>query len=166
MTEAVKDVDRGWKMLTKNLSDINKNYPGVVIGIQGELAELVDPEHGDLSNAELGVIHEFGTEDGGIASRSFIGDTVDINEDYLKAEIDKIGTVAFDGETPEGSLLILGEDLKAKILKRVNDGIPPPLDEATLIDRPGEGINPLWATGQMLGSLGTVIVNSNEVDRE
>lgn len=165
MTEAVKDIDRGWQKITQNLSEIDSKAPGVAIGIQGELAELEDPEHHGMTNVELAVIHEFGT-DTGIDARSFIGAAVDIHEDHLKDQLDKIGKGAFAGETPQGSLLILGEDLKEKILKRVNEGIPPALDDATLINRPGEGINPLWATGQMLGALTSMIVDSRDVERD
>lgn len=148
MTVQVKDVDRGWKKFQAQMKEAEKRHHAVV-GIWGEEA---DKPHEDSStpNILIAAVHEFGTED--IPERSFIRNTVDLKAAEIQKTMEKqVSLIPVGRVTTEGALERLGLFVKGLIQKRISQGIPPPLKQAT-IDRKGSS-KPLVDTGQLRASV-------------
>lgn len=105
--------------------------------------------HGELTNAEIGAIHEFGL---GVPERSFIRGYMDERQ----AEIEQAQEAALerilDGADPRVEAERLGLKLEAGVKERILARIPPPLAESTK-KRRGENAVPLVDTSQLLGSI-------------
>jgi hypothetical protein len=162
MAEKVKVIDRGWKRIQKNM----KRYFGgsvAAVGIQGVEAEEIDEfVHGDATNVLIGVVHEFGW--GNNPERSYLRSTFDEKLSKYKLESDKIARGIFGGGTAYGALLLLGEQFRGDIIRKIQSGISPGLKEKSLVGRPGSGTTPLWATGQLVNSITSVIKDRREVE--
>jgi len=59
------------------------------IGILGDDANRTDDEEG-VTNAEIGLVHEFGSKDGDIPRRSFLEDPLIIKKDEINKTIGKL----------------------------------------------------------------------------
>jgi phage gpG-like protein len=173
----VKVIDRGWNKLQKQTLTL-KEGKATTVGFQGSEAEIIDPEHGGLTNVELGAIHEFGTVDGRIPERHEFG-TVDgriperpmirrtFDENKAKYEKDLIKAVGrfYDtlGSGLEGSLLLIGEDFKADVIQKVRGAEFKDWADSTKamkLLQGRQGDVPLWMSGQLMNSL-TAIVTDN-----
>jgi len=134
----------------------------VEIGIIGSDAE---DDHGELTNAELGTIHEFGSSDGRIPQRSFLRSTVEENRDKYKQMMadaaSAFGTgklrgaggrfVSGGADGLTAALNKVGLQAVADVQRKIADGIEPPLAEST-IARKGSS-KPLIDTGQLRRSI-------------
>lgn len=164
MTTGVKVIDQGWKKLQKDFADMLKGA-WVAVGIQGSKAELETAEHGPMTNAELGAIHEWGTKDGHVPERSYLRSTLDENGKKYQKDVDNIAKQFFDlklnAQRTRGELLLVGEKYKSDILKKINEGISPELAEVTIIRKKGE-TTPLINTGQLRDAIDAKVIDQNK----
>lgn len=160
LTASLQSKDRGFL----GLADLAKNFSKVgraaMVGIQGEKGAETSEEHGDMTNVELGTIHEFGAKNNRPPERSFLRSTFDEKQQTYKKELDQIGTDFFDGKlTPtrvDGELLLLGEQYRGDVIEKIRSGIPPPLAESTIEEKGGEE-TPLIRTGQLWNSITAIV---------
>ncbi len=108
----------------------------------------------EVSNVELGVIHEFGAPGAGIPERSFLRSTADRKRQEWLALMTRALGKAVDGKlSVEAAIDLIGlkavADVKASITR--GTGIEPPLKAAT-IRRKGSS-RPLVDTSQLLNSI-------------
>jgi hypothetical protein len=118
----------------------------VTVGIHEEEGA---EEHGDLTTAEVGSIHEFGL---GAPQRSFVRGYFDENQVDIAAEQDAALTRILDGADPRTEAERLGLKLENGMKARILARIDPPLAESTKRQR-GEGAVPLVHTSQLLGAI-------------
>jgi len=144
------DKDRGWKKIKSQLIAL-RNGRAVAVGIQGDDAS---EDHEGMTNAQLGAIHEFGL---GVPERSFIRSTFDENNAF-QTRMDVLAKVALSGGTAKGQLIIVGEQARTAILRKIKSHIPPPLAESTVAHKKGE-TTPLIDTGQLWNSISYEIVD-------
>lgn len=146
--------DRAWKQLRKRLPGIAKVK--IRVGLVGSEAEQTNGES-NLTNAELGMIHEFGAPAAGIPARSFIRRTYDDKIDELKGMQLKLSKMLLDDKLDVArAFAILGEwganAIKATIVQgKVEPGLKP-----QTIARKGSS-KPLVDTAQLVNSISWVI---------
>ena len=117
------------------------------IGIHGTEDERGE---GVVDNVQLGVWHEFGTDD--VPERSFLRSAWDKNvrTDDRLAQI-QAGLVIDGVRTPKQAVTTVGERALADVVNGINRGIPPPNADST-IEAKGSS-KPLINTGQLKGSI-------------
>lgn len=137
-----------WKTLLKSVVEMNTARARV--GVLGGKAE---EEHrgGDVTNAELAAIHEFGTED--IPERSFLRATFyGTRNAELRALTARLCKLVLEGKmNVKRAIGIIGAWGARAVKAEIVAGIDPPLQEAT-IERKGSS-TPLIDTGQLLGAI-------------
>lgn len=147
------DRDRGWRKLKREM-ERTRLKPHTVVGIFGSKAS--EP-HGDLDNAGVGSVHEFGL--GNVPERSFIRTTIDGKARQIHAMARRAAHGVLDRRaTLKQGLELLGAFVKGEIQKRMARGIPPPLKPAT-IARKGSS-KPLIDTGQLRASIDYEVRNT------
>lgn len=152
----VQVIDKGWDAIKRNLEKFTTGKAASV-GIQGSLA--AEEHEGGYTNVEIGAVHEFGTKDGSIPSRSFIGSTYAENEDAITKETARIASKkVFEGKDPIPDIMMMGENFRTKVLKKIKSGIEPGLAESTIIQKKGE-TTPLIDTGQMWNAISSEVVD-------
>jgi len=134
----------------KKSADLEKFLRGldleVTVGIHEEEGA---EEHGDLTNAELGAIHEFGL---GVPQRSFIRGYFDENAAEIEqAQDEALNNIVF-GADPRAEAERLGLKLESGMKERILARIDPPLAESTKRRR-GASAVPLVDTSQLLGAV-------------
>jgi phage gpG-like protein len=162
MAENVKVIDRGWSKILKAIGKLEKGRASSV-GFQGNEAELQAPDHGDMTNVELGAIHEFGTNDGRIPSRPMLRSTFDKKQKEYEAEMVRINKKVTAGESVEDDLLLLGEQFKGDILDAVRGDEFEDWADSTIKKKELEGGAhgvPLWVSGQLMNALTAVVVDA------
>lgn len=122
----------------------------VVVGVTR--ASAGRHQTGEINNAELAAVHEFGTKDGRIPERSFIRSSMADNRDtYVKSHADNLRKVV-RGEMPfDKSLDLLGVRAAADVQQNIRNGDFESLAQAT-IDRKGSS-KPLIDTGNLRQSI-------------
>ena len=123
----VVDTDNGLRKFFKRL----RGFDGleVVVGITAEQGGVPHP-NGELTIAEIGQVHEFGTDK--IPQRSFLRATFDANERKYGDMLEKSAARVVKGENPKRGLFVLGETVRADIVDAINNNIGPPLAESTI----------------------------------
>lgn len=149
------DRDRGWNKIRNQLIGL-RNGRAVAVGIQGSEAADQYPD-GAMTNVRLGAIHEFGTADGRVPERSFIRSTFDA-EGGFKVRMNKLAKAALAGASAIGQLMLIGEQARAAILRKIKSNIPPPLKPVTIKRKKGETTS-LINTGQLWNSISYMIVD-------
>lgn len=128
----IVDRDLGWKELLQRTREVKNSYVEVGIFDSGKGAE---DRGGGLTNAELGTIHEFGTDDGRIPSRSFARSTFDEKrQELINLGQKLIGAVVGGAMETKSALDILGATLATEMKKKITTGppLPPPLAASTM----------------------------------
>lgn len=153
----VIDRDLGMSQIIKNMRQFGTR--GLFIGIQGGEAGALDPDHGEITNVELGVIHEFGAPGAGIPERSFLRSTFDAKINEWGRLAGKLAKKIYS-KTPQkpGRLLgLLGEKAVADVQNKIRQGIEPPIQEPTIRARERQfgkrSTTPLLASNQLLNSI-------------
>jgi hypothetical protein len=143
----IRDRDRGYRKLMLSVETVGDHK--LTVGVQ-------DPEaaatHGDsrLTVGEIGAVHEFGG--GHVPERSFIRATFDENEAKYRQTLTRImRTVVLGKRSEADGLELLGTRVRADIQRRMSAGIPPPLQQETVV-RKGSS-TPLIDTGQLRSSV-------------
>ena len=136
--------------LSKKKSQTNT----VKIGVFGSAGQS---KNGDLTNAQLAIIHEFGTAR--TPSRSFLRSTFDEKNKEWRKFIEAMSKRVFEGDMDELQVLgLLGEKAVADIREKIRSGIAPTL-KASTIKRKGSS-KPLIDSGRLLNSIGWQVVKS------
>jgi len=152
MPPNVKVVDKGLAKILKQMGKVGQGGgTAALVGIQGDEAAA---DHGGITNAELGAIHEYGTKDKRIPERSHFRTTIAEKEKELERGLKQAALDVFSGKDPEGELLLTGEVLRVAIQRKIKEGLEPGLSEATIASGRGEG-PPLLDTGQYWNSFST-----------
>jgi hypothetical protein len=147
---SVKEIDRGWDRINREVRRIAASGAHVDCGIQGG---EVDPDSLALVS-DIAFFNEFGTRD--IPSRPFMRQAIDENIDSLFNMKDRIFSTVIDGKrTAAQGLGLLGEHVVGLIQKKIVDLREPPNTPET-IERKGSD-NPLVDTGQMRQSVTKVV---------
>jgi hypothetical protein len=145
----VKVIDRGWKRIQKEFKKASDGE-GVTVGVQGSEAQESSSEHGDLTNVQLGAIHEFGK--GRVPERSHIRSSFDENLRKYEKLLWEVAREITEGDSFEGELLLLGEMARKDVIDKIKSSIPPPLKESTIRRKRGE-TTPLIDTGAYWNSI-------------
>jgi hypothetical protein len=147
----VVDVDHGWKALKKALTAAAHRGSYVKVGVLGAGGGRA----GDgISNAELAAVQEFGTLDGHIPARPFIGATYDMNREKYVEQIRKdLGKVLEGKRTIAQTLARAGlkfsSDVKSVV---VGDQWQLAPNKAATVRKKGSD-RPLVDTGRMINSV-------------
>lgn len=126
----VKDIDRGWNEIVKNLQVLNSL--DVFVGIH----EGVDHD-GELTAAQVGAIHEFGSKDGRIPQRRWLRAGVD----YYAKEIGQKYDDAFKASLKPGSNMrrelnrigLFGAAKVKEYIRKVGQSVWPDITDDTKI---------------------------------
>jgi hypothetical protein len=157
----VKVIDRGLNRIIRQTNKAGRLK--IKVGIQGSEGQAVEHEGAGLTNAQLGVIHEFGTkgvslgrsgaETGGIPERSFIRSTFDREVKKWQNLMIRSAKEIYGPNRPNirKVLGLVGEKAVADIRQTINKGIPPELMPET-VERKGSS-KPLIDTGQLKASI-------------
>lgn len=143
--------DRVWRQLMKKLPGIGSIR--VRVGYVGSAADAVHDDESGLTNAELGIIHEFGAPAAGIPARSHIRKTFEDKIDELKGMQLKLAKLLLaDKIDVDRAFNTLGAWAVSAIKTTITQGkVEPPLKPAT-IARKGSS-KPLIDTGQLVNSI-------------
>ncbi len=141
-----KVIDHGFEELKRRWMTHN-NGTAVAVGIFGEAASAKKGGAGgggedifdeEVTNVLVAAVHEFGTADGRVPSRSWMRAYVDENRDRIRGMIRKLQAQWMKGSiTHEQALGQLGAKLVGEIQARIAKGIAPPLAESTKARRAG-----------------------------
>lgn len=142
----VIEKDNGLAKFFRNL----KAFAGleVVVGITAADGAQVH-EDSELTVAEIGAVHEFGTDT--IPKRSFLRDTYDANAKKYGAQLESATKRVTKGEDPKKGLFVVGETVRADVVDAFNANIPPPLADSTIEAK--DSSLPLVDTGNLRGSI-------------
>lgn len=144
------------KQVMKRAEKLNQLQ--LVVGIPNDENSREDSD--GITNAELGIIHEFGVPERGIPERSFMRSTASEESENLgrlsKAQIAE----CIEGNvSPHDVFATIGAYLQGKIVEEITDGEFEPNNENT-VKRKGSS-KPLIDTGQLRASI-TYEVRENE----
>lgn len=141
--------------IVKRLKEVMKrskqlNHLQLVVGIPSD--ENSREESTSITNAELGVIHEFGVPEKGIPERSFMRSTASEEADNL-GRLAKIQIAeCLKGETStHDAFATVGAYLQGKIVEKITDGDFELNTEATVKRK--KSSKPLIDTGQLRGAI-------------
>jgi hypothetical protein len=149
MTRKVKDIDKGWKRIKKDLKELDHSH--TKIGIQ----QKSDTGNRSLSDmVTIGAVHEFGAPRKNVPMRSFMRTTLDEQRRNIASLQTKVHSSVVSGRiSVRTGLAIIGEFVTTKIKKKITDIKFPPLKNPSR-KRTGGGIaNPLVDTGQLRASI-------------
>jgi hypothetical protein len=167
-TKHVEDVDRGWKRIVRDMTKGAKADLVVDVGLVGSEAAEPHGELGELTNADVGLFHEYGT-DTGIPERSFIRALVDEKHAQITRFFERISQGIIDDKvSEERGLGLAGTQVVAWIKARILAHIPPPLTEETIeLKTVGgkKGTTPLIDTGQLIGAITHAVRSGREGER-
>ena len=144
------DRDLGYKRIKRDFKRASRGPFRVDVGlIEGGAAAAKHPKS-NLTVGEVGSLHEFGTEN--IPERSFLRATFDqeVNRD-MGLSIQFMGEFVDGRQNIPKALRLLGDRKRSQIIRRINAGIPPPLDAST-VARKGHS-TPLIDTGSLVAAI-------------
>lgn len=120
--------------------------------------QIVSVNHGvgasEITNVQLGIIHEFGTKDGRVPERSWLRGTFDVMRTKWQQLLENLLRLVVAGKLDVvRALELVGQQASADIRRRIRSGagIPPPLKQGT-IDAKGSS-RPLLHTAQFVNSI-------------
>lgn len=143
----IKDDKHEQKRLEKLIAKMALG-PHVAVGILQD--EKIDDK---FSMVDLAIVHEYGSKNGHIPSRSFIRSTCDIKrQEHIKL-IAKLQDKIIAGKKTIGqALTTLGEVVSKDMVQTINRGIAP-ANALSTIKRKKKGSKPLIDTGRLKGSI-------------
>lgn len=159
----------GWKKLLKNLASLTQLE--VRVGLQGAKGDEAHPG-GELSNSQIGAIHEFSGPGDKPPGRPFIRPPLYEREAYWKKRLaDLVKEILEKGGNVNQAYRTVGEEYRKAIIDRMKAGIAPPLADSTLKARnPGGAAAyakreakgrldtvPLIDTGALMGAISVVV---------
>lgn len=145
----VKDVDKGYKEFERQAKRAGKGAH-VRIGVQATEAAQKRAFH--LTNVTLAAVHEFGSRDGRVPQRSFLRATVDRERPLIQKMLDRAARGVADGGSTEKELGVVGERVKAEVVRTIDQTIGLKPLKASTVARKGS-TRPLIDTGQLKASI-------------
>lgn len=140
MAARVKDIDRGWKKIVRNVKSLRNKV--IEVGIYGNGGDASD------NLAERAAVQEYGTRDGRIPSRPFMRQTFDNHKRKLSAVIQRhYDLVVTAKKTPKAFLNHVGRFWTSRVKAQITRGSFEDLSIVT-IRRKGSS-KPLIDTGEM-----------------
>lgn len=162
----VTEIDKGWRALLDAVRAYKAQDPHVKVGVLDDGGKG-SADHDGLTVAELAALMEFGSEDGHIPARSFVGSTFDANKERYIGDIAVLLGKVYEGQlTVQKTLAIMGLRMVADINRAVRsgDGIPPPNAPSTVAAKGSS--RTLIDTARMVGALTyAVILGSSEAEK-
>lgn len=144
----VSDTDPGFRKLMKKFNDMNEYT--VAVGLFPESGYEPGTE---ITTAQVGAVHEFGSKDGTIPQRSFIRGTVsEMASQITEMQGEHLTYVLAGTITYQNALKRIGMTVKQRIQSRIREGISPANKPATIAAKRGK-TTPLINTGHMLNSI-------------
>ncbi|MDD5034851.1 MAG: hypothetical protein PHE55_08850, partial [Methylococcaceae bacterium] len=110
MSSKVIEIDHGWKAWVAGMVKAQDGM-GIAVGIMGTGADRSD---GEMDNATLAAIHEFGK--GVVPERSFMRSTFEENKAEIKKREAELGLKV--DSTLKGDLMLLGEFHRKNIIDK------------------------------------------------
>ena len=136
------------KQVMKRAEQLNRMQ--LVVGIPND--ENSRENSDGITNAELGVIHEFGVPERGIPERSFMRSTASEENENLGRLGNAQITECLEGKTSAHDVLAtIGTYLQGKIVDKITDGEFEPNNENTVKHKGSS--KPLIDTGQLRASI-------------
>lgn len=167
---AVKDTDKGYKRIARNMKGIKGHL--LTVGVHADAKPYTEGQSEPINQAQIYAVHEFGSRDGKVPERATMRPTVDANREKYQRYLESQLAAIQDGKAPPKMVLgRLGAMVQADIKKAIVDLQTPPLADSTIEAKkrragttlaPGQDIkdvggedtgNPLVDTGQMLNSV-------------
>lgn len=165
----VKEVDRGWSALMDAVRAYKAQDPHVKVGFLddgGPGSKDHDPG-GALTVAELAAVMEYGTDDGHIPARSFVGATFEANKPRYIKDLGVLLGGVYEGKlSVQKVFAIMGQRMVSDINRAVRsgDGIPPPNAPSTIAAKGSD--RTLIDTARMIAALTyAVVISGGEVDK-
>lgn len=168
----VQDIDLGYKSFVATVKKLRPTGPDVLVGLIGSDAEATHTDgDAELTNAAIGVIHEFGVDEPPvkIPQRSWLRKPFDDNRrkyEILLIRLTRSILLAGKGMTMERALGIVGLVAEQDIRDAIREGIAPPLADATIegrIQKEGDtSFIPLIDTAQFIQSITHLVVPDGE----
>lgn len=154
---------KGGALVLKKLAAINKlALQRVLVGIPSSTAPRA--EDADITNAELGYIHEFGVPELNIPARPFLIPSIVQNRDEFVKMMKETGKRVLESNDPKEAvdkgLNKIGLKAQAMVRNKIRTGPFQPLAPATIAARQRRGVTrtkPLIDTGKLLQSITYVI---------
>ncbi len=163
----IKKNVKGLRDLQIRINRINKDQPQVLVGIMSDAKARSDDS--DLTNAEIGAVHEYGADDAGIPARPWLRPGVEKNHKLYQDVISKGLGKELEGKSAlTKTLALVGAKAAADVKNYVTRGpsIPPPLAEATVKRKQAKtrkgskgSVRALVDTMQMVGSVTYKVTN-------
>ncbi len=142
----VRDIDRGYRKLHKNLAD--GGAVSMLVGVQGKEADEAHQES-EQTVGEVASINELGL---GVPERSFLRAWVDENEAAIMEDLRDVMRGVLAGRfTKEQGMQLLGVKYVAAIQERITAGIEPPNAPYTIAKKGSS--TPLIDTGQLKSAI-------------
>ncbi len=146
MAADVKDIDKGWRRIKKELKLLNNSY--TLVGIQSNAGKEADGQN----IAAVGAYNEYGVPSKNIPARPFMRSTLNEQKSRLtgikKSQYLKILSGI---RSVERGLSLIGEFMTGEIKKKITT-LKVPKNDPKTIRRKGSS-NPLIDTGRMRASI-------------
>lgn len=133
--------------LKQDLADLTRVE--VLVGFPEDTSEREDPDGNpvEITNAALGYIHDNGEPDLNIPARPFMIPGIEAARDRIIKQLLNCAKRVLAPSNNKGGVSInveqgmqaVGLIAQAALRKKINEGIPPPLSEATLRERANRG---------------------------
>lgn len=143
-TASFTDVDMGYDAAMKGLVGVSGMY------IKAGLLEGSKRDDG-LNQAEIGAVHEFGSKDGNIPSRSFIRSWLRDKKGDIQKMVKVVYNRIVDGKDPKQSMKLLGKFSKDGIVKQLLGLSSPPLSAKWIAKKKSSKL--LIDTGSMMKAI-------------
>jgi len=117
-------------------------FPDDTTAREPEVDENGKPIPADLTNAQLGYIHDNGAPEANIPQREFMSPGIEVVRDAITETLAKTAMAVLKGGGPEkaiAGLTQVGFKAANSIKRTINEGIPPPLSDRTLRARMKKG---------------------------
>ncbi len=154
---SVRDQNRGWKEIMRAMRSLGGGETYVRAGLIGPRAQKphVDSQ---LTVAEVGIVHEYGSPAAHIPERSFVREPYDRNRDRYLSGLRVLLKAVYAGKAKLVSVLeLIGSNMGADMRKAIREGIPPPLRPATVArkvaKRRRDPATPLLDTRQLVNTI-------------
>jgi hypothetical protein len=169
-TVRITQDQKGLASLKKRIDTLTPDKSTVIVGLLGDGKKNPRRDESRLTNAALGIIHEFGTSK--IPARPFLRPTVNANANRYQKALEAIVKQALEtGTSPKRGLGLLGQAAVADIRGAITQGppIPPPNAEATRARKESKRrkgstgqVRTLVDTGRLVGALTYKVLDGAE----
>ncbi len=134
--------------MSNSLESLLRGFEHVItVGIHAEEGQ---EKHDELTNLDIGEIHEFGL---GVPQRSFIRAYIDEHEGLIAARLEQAAQRVLDGADDKAEAQRFAIWLESQVKEFIlSSNVKPELSDATK-KRRGENAVPLVDSSQMLGSI-------------